>query len=118
MNVHVSDARHGQRLTWLTGGRVEAASTLIAIAKRSERDCTSDGSSVRFPVGGGVLRSDDASPTSLGGIVAFRPYHRACSCHPMSAKLTLPLILFIFPCLLGALMLPAIARLMVVFAKH
>jgi tight adherence protein C len=30
----------------------------------------------------------------------------------LSAKLTLPLILFIFPCLLGALMLPAVARLM------
>jgi len=36
----------------------------------------------------------------------------------LSAKLTLPLILFIFPCLLAALMLPAAARLMVVFAKH
>ena len=35
----------------------------------------------------------------------------------LSAKLTLPLILFIFPCLLGALMLPAAARLMHVFAK-
>jgi tight adherence protein C len=35
----------------------------------------------------------------------------------LSAKLTLPLILFIFPCLLGALMLPAVARLMHVFAK-
>jgi tight adherence protein C len=33
----------------------------------------------------------------------------------LSAKLTLPLILFIFPCLLGALMLPAAARLMHVF---
>ncbi|MDB5435856.1 MAG: tadC, partial [Phenylobacterium sp.] len=30
----------------------------------------------------------------------------------LSAKLTVPLILFIFPCLLGALMLPAAARLM------
>ncbi len=36
----------------------------------------------------------------------------------LSAKLTLPLILFIFPCLLGALMLPAVARLMHVFGKH
>jgi tight adherence protein C len=35
----------------------------------------------------------------------------------LSAKLTVPLILFIFPCLLGALMLPAAARLMHVFAK-
>jgi tight adherence protein C len=35
----------------------------------------------------------------------------------LSAKLTVPLILFIFPCLLGALMLPAVARLMHVFAK-
>jgi tight adherence protein C len=35
----------------------------------------------------------------------------------LSAKLTVPLILFIFPCLLGALMLPAAARLMHVFGK-
>ena len=35
----------------------------------------------------------------------------------LSAKLTVPLILFIFPCLLGALMLPAIVRVMMVF-KH
>jgi tight adherence protein C len=34
----------------------------------------------------------------------------------LSAKLTVPLIIFIFPCLLGALMLPAAARLMKVFA--
>ncbi|MDE2488769.1 MAG: type II secretion system F family protein, partial [Alphaproteobacteria bacterium] len=33
----------------------------------------------------------------------------------LSAKLTVPLIIFIFPCLLGALMLPAVARLMHVF---
>jgi tight adherence protein C len=36
----------------------------------------------------------------------------------LSAKLTVPLILFIFPCLLGALMLPAVARLAHVFAAH
>ena len=36
----------------------------------------------------------------------------------LSAKLTVPLVLFIFPCLLGALMLPAAARLMHVFANH
>jgi tight adherence protein C len=36
----------------------------------------------------------------------------------LSAKLTVPLILFIFPALLGALMLPAIARLMTVFGRH
>lgn len=36
----------------------------------------------------------------------------------LSAKLTVPLILFIFPCLLGALMLPAIARIMHVFGHH
>jgi len=36
----------------------------------------------------------------------------------LSAKLTVPLVLFIFPCLLGALMLPAAARLMQVFAHH
>jgi tight adherence protein C len=36
----------------------------------------------------------------------------------LSAKLTVPLILFIFPCLLGALMLPAIARVMQLMGKH
>ena len=36
----------------------------------------------------------------------------------LSAKLTVPLIMFIFPCLLGALMLPAAARLIHVFGKH
>ncbi|WP_296595015.1 type II secretion system F family protein [Phenylobacterium sp.] len=35
----------------------------------------------------------------------------------LSAKLTVPLILFIFPSLLGALMLPAIARIMQMMAK-
>ena len=36
----------------------------------------------------------------------------------LSAKLTVPLIMFIFPCLLGALLLPAAVRLMQVFGKH
>ncbi len=36
----------------------------------------------------------------------------------LSAKLTVPLILFIFPCLLGSLMLPAAARLMYVFSHQ
>lgn len=36
----------------------------------------------------------------------------------LSAKLTVPLILFIFPCLLGSLMLPAAARLMHVFGSQ
>ncbi|MDP3495971.1 MAG: type II secretion system F family protein [Hyphomonadaceae bacterium] len=35
----------------------------------------------------------------------------------LPAKLTVPLILFIFPCLLGVLLLPAIVRLSDVFAK-
>lgn len=35
----------------------------------------------------------------------------------LSAKLTVPLILFIFPCLLGALLLPAAVRVMQIFAK-
>jgi tight adherence protein C len=35
----------------------------------------------------------------------------------LSAKLTVPLILFIFPALLGALMLPAVARLIRVFGE-
>jgi tight adherence protein C len=36
----------------------------------------------------------------------------------LSAKLTVPLILFIFPCLLGSLLLPAGVRLMHVFGGH
>ena len=36
----------------------------------------------------------------------------------LSSKLTVPLILFIFPCLLGALMLPAAARLIHVFSHQ
>lgn len=36
----------------------------------------------------------------------------------LSAKLTVPLILFIFPCLLGALILPAAVRLMHIFGHH
>ncbi len=36
----------------------------------------------------------------------------------LSAKLTVPLIVFIFPCLLGSLMLPAITRLVHVFSHH
>ena len=36
----------------------------------------------------------------------------------LSAKLTVPLIIFIFPCLLGALLLPAAARLMDAFGHH
>jgi tight adherence protein C len=36
----------------------------------------------------------------------------------LSAKLTVPLILFIFPALLGSLMLPAAARLMKVFSAN
>ena len=36
----------------------------------------------------------------------------------LSAKLTVPLIIFIFPCLLGSLMLPAGVRIMHVFAHH
>jgi tight adherence protein C len=35
----------------------------------------------------------------------------------LSAKLTVPLIFFIFPCLLIALMLPAAARMMQAFGK-
>jgi tight adherence protein C len=36
----------------------------------------------------------------------------------LSAKLTVPLIIFIFPCLLGSLLLPAAARLVHVFGHH
>ena len=36
----------------------------------------------------------------------------------LAAKLTVPLILFIFPCLLGALMLPAAVRLSAIVGKH
>jgi tight adherence protein C len=36
----------------------------------------------------------------------------------LSAKLTVPLIIFIFPCLRGSLLLPAVVRVMQVFGKH
>jgi tight adherence protein C len=36
----------------------------------------------------------------------------------LPAKLTVPLILFIFPCLLGVLLLPAVVRLMQTLGGH
>ena len=72
-----------------------------------------------------MLRQSEEMGTSLGETLAvfsqdmrskrmLRAEEKALA---LSAKLTLPLILFIFPCLLVALMLPAAARLMGVFAK-
>jgi tight adherence protein C len=72
-----------------------------------------------------MLRQSEEMGTSLGDTLSvfsqdmrskrmLRAEEKALA---LSAKLTLPLILFIFPCLLVALMLPAAARLMQVFAK-
>jgi len=73
-----------------------------------------------------MLRQSEEMGTSLGETLSvfsqdmrakrmLRAEEKALA---LSAKLTVPLILFIFPCLLGSLMLPAVARLMHVFGKH
>jgi tight adherence protein C len=70
-----------------------------------------------------MLRQSEEMGTSLGETLSIfsqdlrskrmlRAEEKALA---LSAKLTVPLILFIFPCLLGALMLPAAARLAHVF---
>jgi tight adherence protein C len=72
-----------------------------------------------------MLRQSEDMGTSLGDTLSvfsqdmrakrmLRAEEKALA---LSAKLTVPLILFIFPCLLVALMLPAAARLMQVFGK-
>jgi len=72
-----------------------------------------------------MLRQSEEMGTSLGDTLTvfsqdmrskrmLRAEEKALA---LSAKLTLPLILFIFPCLLVALMLPAAARLMTAFGK-
>jgi len=72
-----------------------------------------------------MLRQSEEMGTSLGDTLTvfsqdmrskrmLRAEEKALA---LSAKLTVPLILFIFPCLLVALMLPAAARLMQAFGK-
>jgi tight adherence protein C len=72
-----------------------------------------------------MLRQAEEMGTSLGETLAvfsadmrskrmLRAEEKALG---LSAKLTVPLIMFIFPALLGALMLPAVVRLMHVYAK-
>jgi tight adherence protein C len=71
-----------------------------------------------------MLRQAEEMGTSLGDTLtvfsqdmrAKRMLRAEEKALALSAKLTVPLILFIFPCLLGALMLPAAARLMHVFS--
>jgi tight adherence protein C len=73
-----------------------------------------------------MLRQAEEMGTSLGDTLtvfsqdmrAKRMLRAEEKALALSAKLTVPLILFIFPCLLGALMLPAVARLAHVFGKH
>ena len=73
-----------------------------------------------------MLRQAEEMGTSLGDTLtvfsqdmrAKRMLRAEEKALALSAKLTVPLILFIFPCLLGSLMLPAAARLMQVFGKH
>lgn len=73
-----------------------------------------------------MLRQSEEMGTSLGETLSvfsqdlrakrmLRAEEKALA---LSAKLTLPLIIFIFPCLLGSLMLPAAARIMHVFGNH
>jgi tight adherence protein C len=70
-----------------------------------------------------MLRQSEEMGTSLGETLSIfsqdlrskrmlRAEEKALA---LSAKLTVPLIIFIFPCLLGSLMLPAVARLSHVF---
>ncbi|HEX3701232.1 MAG TPA: type II secretion system F family protein [Phenylobacterium sp.] len=73
-----------------------------------------------------MLRQSEEMGTSLGETLSvfsqdlrskrmLRAEEKALA---LSAQLTVPLILFIFPCLLGALMLPAAARLSHIFGSH
>ncbi|WP_374471805.1 type II secretion system F family protein [Phenylobacterium sp.] len=73
-----------------------------------------------------MLRQAEEMGTSLGDTLSvfsqdmrakrmLRAEEKALA---LSAKLTVPLIIFIFPCLLGALMLPAVARVMQVFGQQ
>ena len=73
-----------------------------------------------------MLRQAEEMGTSLGDTLSvfsqdmrakrmLRAEEKALA---LSAKLTVPLILFIFPCLLGALMLPAVVRLIHVFSAQ
>ena len=72
-----------------------------------------------------MLRQSEEMGTSLGETLsvfsqdmrAKRMLKAEEKALALSAKLTVPLILFIFPCLLGALMLPAAARLSHVFGN-
>ncbi|HEV2530372.1 type II secretion system F family protein [Phenylobacterium sp.] len=72
-----------------------------------------------------MLRQSEEMGTSLGETLAVfsqdmrskRMLKAEEKALALSAKLTVPLILFIFPCLLGALMLPAAARLAHVFGN-
>jgi tight adherence protein C len=73
-----------------------------------------------------MLRQAEEMGTSLGDTLtvfsqdmrAKRMLRAEEKALALSAKLTVPLILFIFPCLLGSLMLPAAARLGQVFGHH
>jgi tight adherence protein C len=72
-----------------------------------------------------MLRQAEEMGTSLGDTLtvfsqdmrAKRMLRAEEKALALSAKLTLPLIMFIFPCLVGSLLLPAIARLAHVFHK-
>ena len=71
-----------------------------------------------------MLRQAEEMGTSLGETLSIfsqdmrakRMLRAEAKALALPAKLTVPLILFIFPCLLGALMLPAAVRVMKIFA--
>ena len=79
---------------------IDDAKTLATMLRQSEEMGTSLGETL------GVFSQDMRAKRML------KAEEKALA---LSAKLTVPLILFIFPCLLGALMLPAVARLSHVF---
>ena len=72
-----------------------------------------------------MLRQAEEMGTSLGETLAVfsddmrskRTLRAEEKAMALPAKLTLPLILFIFPCLLGVLMMPAVVRVMEIMSK-
>jgi tight adherence protein C len=73
-----------------------------------------------------MLRQSEEMGTSLGDTLKVfsdemrnkRMMRAEAKAMALPAKLTVPLILFIFPCLLGVLMLPAIYKISQTFGHH
>ncbi len=73
-----------------------------------------------------MLRQSEEMGTSLGDTLKVfademrtkRMMRAEAKALALPAKLTVPLILFIFPCLLGVLILPAAYKMSLAFANH